>query len=176
MTCIVGLSVDGQVYMGGDSAAVANYERRASALPKVFRRGKMLIGYTSSFRMGQLLQHTIAIPEHTEFSGIDYMVCKFVEEVRKVFREYGYTKIEGNVESGGSFMVGLNGRLYCIEEDFQVQQYQDGVGAVGCGWSYALGAMMALTHLEPMERIQRSLEISAYFSAGVMAPFTVLRG
>jgi len=56
MTCIVGIAQEGKVWIGADSAAVSGQDIRATALRKVFRRGQFLIGYTSSFRMGQLPQ------------------------------------------------------------------------------------------------------------------------
>lgn len=55
MTCVVGLVDKGTVYIGVDSAAVQGWTRRKSRVAKVFHRGPFLIGYTTSFRMGQLL-------------------------------------------------------------------------------------------------------------------------
>lgn len=60
MTRVVGLVRQGRVYMGVDSAAVQGWTRRASQVSKVFRRGPFLIGYTTSFRMGQFLEHHLA--------------------------------------------------------------------------------------------------------------------
>ena len=59
MTCIIGLVADGRVYLGGDSAAVHGWTRRRTRLRKVFRKGPFLVGYTTSFRMGQLLEHQL---------------------------------------------------------------------------------------------------------------------
>jgi|MDTA01.1.fsa_nt_gb ATP-dependent protease HslVU (ClpYQ) peptidase subunit len=174
MTCIVGLAHGGKVYMGGDSASVQGWTRRQTALKKVFRRGPFLIGYTSSFRMGQLLEHHLDVPKQkaTE-SDMSYMVTGFIESTRKLLKEKGFTKVESNAESGGQFLVGYRGSLYTIHRDFQVGQAADGLDAVGSGREYALGAMQALSKLPPARRIKKALEITAYFNAAVAPPFVV---
>jgi hypothetical protein len=82
MTCIVSL-VDGDtVYMGGDSAAVedGHYLTRTRN-PKVFINGAYLIGYTSSFRMGQLLEFA-DLPQPEGLDLYRFMATAFVERVR----------------------------------------------------------------------------------------------
>jgi ATP-dependent protease HslVU (ClpYQ) peptidase subunit len=145
-----------------------------SDVPKVFRRGRFLIGYTTSFRMGQLLEHYLVVPpQHSDESDSHYMVTKFVEAVRKLLKEKGFTKIEANSEKGGQFLVGYNGTLYSIQSDFQVGQTSEGLDAVGSGAEFALGAMKALSKLSPSRRVKRALEISAHFNMGVCGPFYV---
>jgi ATP-dependent protease HslVU (ClpYQ) peptidase subunit len=176
MTCIIGLVGKDRVYVGADSASVNTTALviRATKVPKVFKRGPFLIGYTSSFRMGQLLEHWLEVPAQTiKQSGQEYMVKEFVESVRKLFKEKGFGEVDSNVESGGSFIVGYNGCVYAIQDDFQVSEFSDGFDSVGCGSRFALGAMSALGDLEPMRRIKKSLAIAAKFSAGVCPPFRV---
>ena len=66
MTCIVGVVDNGKVYMGGDSAGVGGLCIETRKQPKVFRNGDFLIGYTDSFRMGQLLQYKMSPPRYFE--------------------------------------------------------------------------------------------------------------
>ena len=175
MTCIVGLVQDGKIYLGGDSAATDSWETRASRLKKVFRRGEFLIGYTSSFRMGQILQHHLDV--RSKESGEDdehFMVAGFVEAVRECLKKFAYTKVEHSREEGGTFLVGYNGGLYNVMSDFQVNFYHDAYDAIGGGAQYALGAMRVLGEMAtPEARIYRALEAAAYFSNGVCAPFYV---
>ena len=173
MTCIIGLEQDGIVYVGADSAAISEYEIRQSLISKVFKNNNIVIGYTTSFRMGQLLQF-MSIPKHDTVNE-KYMITKFIPAVRKLFKEGGYTRINNNQEEGGSFIVGIGNKLFEIDSDFQVQSYIDGITSVGCGKEYALGAMRALKNLEPEDRIKKSLEITAYYSVGVSAPFIILK-
>ena len=62
-----------------------------------------------------------------------------------------------------------------MQADYSILRTADGFDAVGCGRSYALAAMKALSNLEPVERVRGALEIAAYFSNGVAGPFTVLK-
>lgn len=177
MTCIIGLEHEGNVYIGADSSAVEGWTVRQTVLSKVFQRGDFLIGYTSSFRMGQILQHHLIVRAQEEGEADDaYMVCAFVEAVRKYLREKAYTKIEDSREQGGIFLAGYNGRLYRINSDFQVGCVRDGLDAVGSGAEFALGAVKALGRsLPPRKRIKRALRVAAYFSGSVCGPFKVLK-
>ena len=173
MTCIIGLVHDNKVYIGADSAAVSGWQVRATRLDKVFRRGQFLIAYTDSFRMGQILQYHLDVQPQDGETDIEYMVRHFVDAVRACFKELGFAKVENNEESGGLFLVGYRKHLYAIENDFQVNEMADGFDAWGCGNKYALGAMKALEHLPPIERIGKALEISTHFSGGVLPPFQI---
>ena len=174
MTCIIGLEQDGKAYVGADSASVTRQlDMRVTMVPKVFKNGKFIIGYTTSFRMGQLLQFVKLPPckKPTE----EYMINNFIDAIRSEFKKKGYSEIDNNVERGGQFIVGIKGYIYEIGSDFQVQRYVDGVASCGCGDEYAYGAMKALENLKPEKRIKKSLEIVSYYSSGVRAPFTVLK-
>jgi len=179
MTCIIGLAEDNKVWIGGDSASGASnsWTVRATTIKKVFQLPPFLMGCSTSFRMIQLLHYCLRdLPEQTESGNMAYMVGIFVEHVRKLFKEKGFSKVDDNEETGGEFLVGYRGKLYLIGSDFQVNGNRDGLDAIGCGARFALGAMKALEHLPPRERILLSLEIAAYFSGGVMPPFTILGG
>jgi len=176
MTCIIGLVHEGKVYMGGDSMAASGWDRSITALRKVFHVGEFLVGYTSSFRMGQILEYHLNVrsPEEGE-SELRYMVVAFAEAVRACLKSNGYSTVQNNEEKGGTFLVGYRGKLYCVANDFQVNPYAYNLGACGCGESYALGAMLALqeTLVDPEARILRALKITETFSSGVVGPFYV---
>jgi len=172
MTCIVGLVQDGKVYMGGDSAGVSGLDIIVRSDRKIFKNGPFLMGFTSSFRMGQLLAYKLKVPERKEYQDImEYMVTEFVDAVRTTFKDGGYTFIKDSRETGGAFLVGYEGRLFQIESDFQVCESSYQYDACGCGTPYALGSLRNSYSLEPRERLQQALETAAHFSAGVCAPF-----
>lgn len=174
MTCIVGLVEKNTVYIGADSASVAGWTSRVTRLPKVFRRGPFLIGYTTSFRMGQLLQHALEVPpQGAERDDMRYLVTTFAECVRLLLKERGVAKIESNAESGGQFLVGYRGHLYSVQSDFQVNEMADRFDAVGSGAEYALGAIAASKGVPAIRRLKRALEVSAHFNMGVSGPFFV---
>jgi ATP-dependent protease HslVU (ClpYQ) peptidase subunit len=177
MTCIVGLVSGSTVYVGADSASVMGWTSRVTRLPKVFQKGPFLIGYTSSFRMGQLLQHSLSVPPQgkgrADRDDMKYMVTVFAEHVRTLLKDKGVAKVESNAESGGQFLVGYRGHLYSVMSDFQVNEMADGYDAVGAGAEYALGALRALRGVAPTTRVRRALEVSAHFNMAVSAPFFV---
>ncbi len=179
MTCIVGLVDRKTVYIGADSSSVAGWTSRVTRLPKVFRRGPFLIGYTTSFRMGQLLEHSLEVPpQGNERDDMRFMVTVFVEHVRALLKERGVSKVEQNAESGGQFLVGYRARLYSVQTDYQVNEMSDGFDAVGSGAEYALGALAAMRGTRPIPRLKRALSISSHFNMGVSPPFFIksLRG
>lgn len=175
MTCIVGLEHEGKIYIGGDSAGVGGLSLTIRADEKVFKNGNMLFGFTSSFRMGQLLRFKLQIPYHRpEVNDYQYMVTDFIDAVRYCLKEGGYASVHSGEESGGTFLVGYKGKLYEINDDYQVGMPLDGYAAVGCGEDIAKGAMYANIGLEPEKRILNALGASENFSAGVRSPFHVL--
>jgi len=145
MTVIVGLKHDGKIYMGADSAGVANYNLIVRADEKVFIKSngsKYIMGFTSSFRMGQLLRYALRIPEKPpKMNDYEFMVTSFINSVRDCLKNGGYAKKENETEQGGHFLIGYNGHLYQIYGDYQVAQSMDNYDACGCGWAYALGSM-----------------------------------
>ncbi|KOR88769.1 hypothetical protein [Paenibacillus solani] len=178
MTCIVGLVDDGKVYIGGDSAGVAGLSLTIRADEKAFRKGEFIMGFTSSFRMGQLLRYKLDIPYHKpELDTYEYMVTEFVEAVRRCLKDGGYSRNDSGEESGGTFLVGYRGELFMIENDFQVGRPAAVYDAVGCGSEIAKGSLFSsgrLTDLSPVERIRDALRAAEQFSAGVRGPFVIV--
>lgn len=175
MTCIIGLAHEGKVYLAGDSAGVAGYDLQISKTPKVFVNGPFLIGYTASFRMGQLLEHAFAPPKrHPDMDVMRFMVTDFVDTVRNCFKNGGFAWRQNEAEKAGFFLVAYEGRLFEIQEDYQVFESRTGIAAVGYGNQVALGAMYALHDKPPEERVTAALAIVERCSAGVAGPFHVV--
>ena len=183
MTCVVGMIDGDNVYMGADSCGSNGTTYTIRKDPKVFINGDFLIGYTSSFRMGQLLMYcSLPVPKKKDKKDLfKFMVNKFIPSIRQVLKDGGYSKISSNEEEGGTFLVGVHGRLFKIENDFQVGETMRGFDACGCG-VYAANASMVTTtikrlkiHLEPKTRILLALESAEAIMEGVKAPFEVLK-
>lgn len=179
MTCIVGLEHKGKVYMGGDSAGVAGYSISIRTDEKVFTNGPFIMGFTGSFRIGQLLRYSFRPPRHlASKSDMSYLVTDFVDAVRKCYKSKGTMRKNGEVESfQGPFLLGYRGLLYYVGSDFQIGKVADGFDCVGCGAELASGAMYAtsmLSSMPPVNRIELALQASAHFNAGVRGPFKVI--
>lgn len=174
MTCIVGLVDKGKVYIGGDSAGVAGTHIQNRKDVKVFTNGPFVMGFTTSFRMGQLLHYSLKIPSKIKprQDEMEYMVNVFIPAVQKCLKDGGWVN---DGKQCGNFLVGFNGRLFEVHEDYQVGEVHDPFNAVGCGEQYAKGAMMCNGHIkDPIKRLTNALECAAHFSAGVQGPFVIL--
>lgn len=176
MTCICAL-VDnkGTIYMGGDSAGVAGLSVSIRSDEKVFVNGPFIMGFTSSFRMGNLLRYKFSPPKHykDEKNDMEYMTTDFVDGVRRCFANNGF----GSISSGGTFLVGYNKTLYLIDSDFQVGIDAFQMDAIGCGSELALGSLHSTSQLKikPEDRIKMALSAAVQFNAGVRPPFTILK-
>lgn len=180
MTCVVGMVENGKVVMGADSLGASGYDALHRKDPKVFRNGQYLIGFTSSYRMGQILM-VASLPkfEPGQYDEYQFMLRRFVPGIREALSAGGYTKKKDEREEGGTFLVGFNGRLFQIEDDFQVAESSEDYDACGCGRPYALAALMSLEHnpwrhTTPQDNIRWALMVAAHYSNGVGEPFTIL--
>lgn len=173
VTAIVGLIHNGRVYLGGDSAGVSGWSMTVRADSKVFRNGPYVMGFTSSFRMGQLLRYALDPPA----PGADldrFMATTFIDAIRTCLKDGGYAKKNSEQEEGGNFLVGVNGRLFNVGSDYQVGETADGYAAVGCGFEIALGVLYATTGMPPKKRIRLALDAAERHSAGVRLPFATV--
>jgi len=178
MTAIVGLVQQERIYIGGDSAGVAWPHLTVRADSKVFRNGPYLFGFTTSFRMGQLIRHSLQPPEPPA-TGTDlerFMATAFVDALRACLKDGGWARKDDEREEGGTFLVGVAGRLFMVEEDYQVGEPADRYAAVGSGAAVALGALYATAggRTAPRRRVETALAAAERFSAGVRGPFVVL--
>jgi hypothetical protein len=174
MTCIVGLLDGSNIYMGGDSAGVGGYSMQTRKDEKVFINDKFIFGFTSSFRMGQLLRYSLKPPKR--FPDVDiylFMVTDFMNSVRQCLKDGGYAKKDKEEESGGTFLVGYQGRLFEIGDDYQVAEVLENYASCGCGFDLALGSLYSTEGQRPEDRVRIALEAAAKFSAGVRPPFNI---
>lgn len=176
MTCIVGLVDNGKVYIGGDSAGVGGrYSLAIRNDRKVFRNGEFVMGFTSSFRMGQLLAYALSPPKPREGDDVfAFMVRDFIGAARQTLKDGGFAKTVNGEESGGAFLVGFRGRLFHIDDDFQVGENIQHYDACGCGDHIALGSLFSTPNMtDPRARVIEALMAAENFSAGVRAPFHI---
>jgi 20S proteasome alpha/beta subunit len=180
MTCIVGLEYKDNIYIGTDSAGTSGYNITIRNDEKVFHVYNFLIGFTGSFRMGQLLRYSLKVKEKTETqTDHEYMCTTFVDSVRECLKKGGYLIKKDEEEVGGLFIVGFNKKLYRIERDFQVGIHKDPYICIGCGEEYALGSLdtqFKLFHydeIKPTKLIKTALETATKYSNAVAPPFII---
>lgn len=118
LTCIVGIQEKDTVYIGADSAGIAGLSLSIRSDEKVFTNGPFIMGFTTSFRMGQLLRYKFNPPKQTSNQDdMKYMVTDFIDSCRQCFAANGFG--DRDATQGGTFLVGYKGKLYTVEADYQ---------------------------------------------------------
>jgi ATP-dependent protease HslVU (ClpYQ) peptidase subunit len=174
MTCIVAIKDGARLIFAGDSlgAEITTGYARLAVRPKVFSRetlgGNFLFGYTTSFRLGQLLEHDLVIPiPERDDDTTEYLVRKFIPAARACLKEGG--------EEPGIFIVGFRSHIFEVQTDWQVTEWVDRFSAIGSGANYALGALHASEDLiDPEEAVVVALQAASRFNAYVRPPFHVI--
>lgn len=192
MTCIVAAADGKEVVLGGDT--LGSHSRGSDGIPradaKVFRSGPYVIGFTTSYRMGQILRYLTTFPDPPEDHASDalerFFVAEFVPAIKQSFQEHGFDlkasfpstgkedfQIQG-VQVGGLFIVGVNGHVFEIREDFQVSRPAAPYSAIGTGAPVAHGALHALATAKDIslqDRVKIALSASQTYCTVVRAPF-----
>lgn len=178
MTCIVGIQHKGSVWIGGDSAGCAGLSMVLREDEKVFISGEFIYGFTSSFRMGQLIRYKFKAPKQkVSETDFGYLCTTYMDALIKCFKDNGFATVNNNSVEGGTFLVGYKGKLYEIEDDFQVGKSLVNYDSCGCGVNYALGALFITQDCEikPKMRIELALDAASFFSTSVCGPYNILK-
>ena len=180
MTAIVGIAKGGQVWLGADSCGATSYYRAAFTTPKLVElsttsSSKLLLGYTTSFRFGQILQYQVGMPHDIRKDAEEYLIRDFIPAARKSLIDHGWMKKESEREQSGAALVGYRGRLFTFQSDLSLTEAQSGLDATGSGYEYALGAMSFAASLGRKAEVilEAGLRAAATFTPGVMEPFTI---
>ena len=179
MTAVVGLAVDGAVFIGGDAARTdpSTGDRMVVEQPKVFAMGDLLIGAAGSFRVQNLLRYQLRLPKLSATEDpTKYLVTHFARKLRTLLHNSGSTSHQtAGDQHEADTLVGLRGRLFVVQGDFSVVEPASGMAAVGSGSCYALGALHANGRRKPEARLYEALNAAATYHATVTPPFTVLK-
>jgi 20S proteasome alpha/beta subunit len=146
MTVIVGLVGKKGVLIAGDAQSSTDWIKREDTSAKVFElRETVVVGYCGSGRFGQILQYhmdTLEAPA-LQMDEHKWLVKEFVPKLRDVTEFHGHLHVHHNVEEFGpsAFLIGVRGRLFCIESDFSVNEHVMPYEAVGSGAETAMGSM-----------------------------------
>jgi ATP-dependent protease HslVU (ClpYQ) peptidase subunit len=178
MTCIAGCVDDEQLVIGADSSSTdghgLTFEARS---PKIFRCGDGILGFTTSWRMGQILEHAFKPPTIGKDVSVERYLCtEWIDAVRGALGSAGWKQRDDERDRGGTFLYGFRGRLFLVDAEFQVVEPRDGYAACGSGWQVAWGAMAALRNLgHPADATVRgALTAASKHNAPIRAPFSYL--
>lgn len=185
MTAIVGYidRKNGITYLGGDSLGSNGYSGAINKQHKVFHcqdTKDIIMGYTSSFRMGQLLMYGEKLFDeltiHKNDIDYKYLVTNFIPNIQNLFSKGGYEVNKSGEKSAGEFLLGYKDRLFKIQSDYSVLENVCNYDACGSGEYFALGALKAIEDLDlsPIERIYTALRSASEFVTSVAPPFYII--
>lgn len=168
MTCIVALSHDNNIYMGGDRSASDGDSIVSMSRPKINIKDQWIFGYAGNIGLGQLIEF-ISFPTLKEDDD-PYMILRLhiVEELKR------YIETHGDAESDDAhWLIGCKGRLFELSSDgwgvIEVNQ-----SSIGSGTPYALGSLYTSIDNDPIDRIGMALGSAITYSPTCQAPVDIL--
>ncbi len=185
MTCIIGF-VDKEndcVWIGADSLGSNGVTKTVNKNPKIFHNEIIkcvIIGGTTSFRHLDLLKYSITlfseidVLKHTEIDH-KYMATQFIPNAIELFDKG--IKDNAPESKGANFIVGVKNKLFEIQGDYSVLEPNDGITAVGCGESHAMGSLYTTfrnTDMTIPKKIEIALEAAEHYCCGVQRPFRII--
>lgn len=179
MTVVAGVAERGLVIMGADSGSILGEEEMTVVKsPKVWRRKGWLMGFSGSWRIGNVLQRYLKPePAPDTDKAIENAIGSLAEQMQEIFRTH---KVKQDEHWDALF--GTHGNLYYIGVDLSWQQIaQDKTKkrasyyAIGSGGREARAALSALSGMDvtPRKRVIRSLNAAAECNAYVRGPFKI---
>lgn len=183
MTVVVAVADGRDVVMGADCGAVCfdpsgsaiNEIGRLTRAHKIFRNGAYLVGYCSSYRLGQAVM-SCELPDpgpdlgnHLRGPWMDVVVAAVEAEVERLGEPQ--TPWPGTC-LGGQLLVGVAGQLFLVQPDGTVFEHE--ALAIGAGRPYAYGALHATKTQPGADRVAAALSAALEFSPMVAGPTEVL--
>jgi ATP-dependent protease HslVU (ClpYQ) peptidase subunit len=170
VTCIVGISHNNKVYIGGERGSSDGSSILPLTRPKVKRCNDYLIGYAGSQGIGELL-HFIDLPPINNKNIEKTLRTSFISSLKDAIEQYGNAShLEDN---STDWLVGVNGKLFEISsEDWHVAEFT--YSAIGSGGPIALGSLHTTQNWKDQEkRIRYALQAAVDISPTCLGPIDI---
>lgn len=162
--------------MGADTFAASEFDGYTITQPKIFQNGDVLIGACGYPRWAQFLKYS-AFPKY-KGEDPDFYMAILAQVLLKRAADCGWQRhTEDGIAIGCPTLMGINGRLFVMQDTMDALESADGYMAVGSGSPFALGVLHATAEedgvapLEATDRLTLALEAAAHFTPNVRAPF-----
>ncbi|EPE1232315.1 TPA: hypothetical protein NV937_000781 [Escherichia coli] len=196
MTCIIAHTNGTSSFIAGDKLGSNGFTKAVQTEPKVFEKEfiklnedglsrtkeVMALGYTTSFRMGQLLNYNLTLPEQVAGETFSqYLVLKVIPIIRQMFKDEWGARDASQDVGGGQFIILHNHTIYEVQEDFSVLQPKTQITAVGSGTYHAIASMSAYievqeeTNVQLHERVESIFKIVSDNVTSVSPEFDILK-
>ena len=147
MTCIISYKQDGKVILAGDKAGSNGFSGHLSKEPKVFTNGDFMIGYTTSFRMGQILNHLWTAPKRkVDQNTVKYLYVDVIPSIMECFDDHNFGDSKEN--KYGNFVMVYENEIYEVQGDMSMLQHDTDIVCVGSGEYHATAAVRVLLDYE----------------------------
>lgn len=151
MTCIVGIEAQELgnpcIVMGADRICYGWEESYDSTESKIVNfvlgQTNIFVGYTSSFRFGQIIKYHFIPPRpkeelRREMELLRYLHKDFVPALRRTLEQQNFSEIKDNVsDSDSTALIGIAGRIFCLQHDYSILRSTRGYYSIGSGAPYA---------------------------------------
>lgn len=179
MTCIIAHTNGTSSFIAGDKLGSNGFTKSIQTEPKVFEKEfirinddagltrtkeVMAIGYTTSFRMGQLLTYNLNLPQQDSHETFpQYLVLKVIPIIRQMFKDEWGSRDTSQDVGGGQFIILHNHTIYEVQEDFAVLQPKTQITAVGSGTYHAIASMSAYLEVQQETNVALHNRVESIF-------------
>ena len=189
MTAIVGYTDGHAMVLGADSAGVTDRLIISCAFHKIFTSGDGIVGVSGGVRIGQLIRFQGARLELGDDGPVPSLL-RWIQALRVGLGPAGVLRTKDGVEelADSRMLVGLAGRWFEIDSEWQIIEPATPYWAIGSGQLLALGALHTMASLQecldlahrveiawtprsPRDRVTTALQAAAMYDPGVRAPF-----
>lgn len=151
MTLIIGIDIEvgnkKYVYLAGDKCGSNGFTKDNYTKSKIFKRDDYAFGYTTSFRMGQILEFADISKDLPSWKQEKNLYTSFVDWVRNSMDKGGFLETKSGVLKCGNFIF-YNGNILCeFQDDLSVLIPEDGLMACGSGEYHAKAIMRSYMSL-----------------------------
>lgn len=180
MTCIVGVRTKSGVVLAGDSVGSNRHTNTHRVDRKTFNLSpEIALGFTSSYRMGQILRWHVDLDPITgsmhRYTDVwEWVGKQFIPACRTAMDDHGFMQRKSDVEAGGTFLLAVRDRLFTVGDDFQVGESEAMFDACGSGEEVALGALYSSMHYlttPPGAAVAKTLAMRAIEAAAYLTPY-----
>lgn len=172
MTCIVGISYEDKVYIGGERGHSDENIISSSLAPKVFNKSFYLFGYAGNTGLGQSTAYTFDAPTMRINTDVyKYVYNFFMPALRDHLKDY----LSDKEDNQASFILGIRGKIFEIDtSDFQCVEYSE--LAIGSGAVYAYGSLHTTYNYDMSieDRISIALDAAITYSPTCQGPIDIL--
>ena len=161
MTTILGIQHKNGFIMAADSQTT-DRERPFihPDVKKIIEIGNYVIAGAGTSVLADVFQGGFIPSEPSEsFQGTLYqfLVSKFVPEVRQLHIECGYVPKESD---GFEFLIGYKTELFYLASDYSLLRNNDTFYGIGSGYAYGIGALAAGANIKEAMKIATKFDIN----------------